>query len=145
MLSVIFFSSATCSVGSVTVMRVVSAIAASILRYARCVLSVPAVGPVAGSRGDWPFEQRLSWAVVRRAGSAGPVAVYLDPLPALGDGFRQRQVQNSDVLSGRPPGAARDHASVLDQVDTDHAHLDAENSRGEGHGKALLDHGEEAR
>jgi hypothetical protein len=143
-LSVIFFSSATCSVGSVTVMRVVSAIAVSILRYARTCSLFAAVGPVGGSRGDCPFEQELRWAVVRRASSAGPVAVCLDPLRALGGGFRQRQVQNSDVLSDRPPDAACDHAPVLCQIDTDHAHLDAENSRAERHGKALLDHREEA-
>jgi hypothetical protein len=65
-------------------------------------------------------------------------------LRALGRGFRQRQVQNSDVLPDRPPGAACDHASVVGQIDTDHAHLDAENSRGERQGKVLLDHREDA-
>src|SRR2546422_6854733 len=72
MLSVIFFSSATCSVGSVTVMRVVSAIAASILRYARYVLSVPALGG--------RFRQQPALAGQLDAPGTGPVDQLPDQL-----------------------------------------------------------------
>ena len=110
---------------------------------ATCAL-FPAVGPAAGSRG------RLSVRAGAQLGScaarqfSGPssgmprsIASPRGRVPAAaGPEFR--------CPVGPPPDAACDHAPVLGQIDTDHAHLDAENSRGERHGKALLDHREEA-